>query len=124
MSIGNVPLSNKRLTYVDVGSRAADGGKRRHCSSSTVVFRLARPKRLKPTTMTLSILLTHSAHSVNIMPIDDLHGAVCTCWQRRTDIKRTLPSKYSTVSIFTSQMLNFPAVKIESVFVISRRGLR
>lgn len=47
-------------TYVDVGSRATDGGKWRHCTSSAVVFWLSRPECFESTTMTLSCLLTYN----------------------------------------------------------------
>ena len=60
---------NTVLTYVDVRSRAADCGKRRHRSTGTVVFRLTRSERVQSTAVTLSRLLTtytvHIAHTHN-----------------------------------------------------------
>ena len=46
------------LAHVDVGSRSADGGKRWHGSSGTVVFRFSRPECLQSTTVTLCRILT------------------------------------------------------------------
>ena len=50
------------LAYVDVGSRAADGGERRHRSSSTVVIWFSGPERVQSTTMTLTSLLAYDAN--------------------------------------------------------------
>jgi len=63
-----MPCGGRKTTvaYVDVRSRAADGGKRRHWSSGTVVLGFSRPECFQSTTMTLSRLLTYDTHCTNI----------------------------------------------------------